>query len=144
MYNQWRSDFQISSDGSPVGHYTNIKSDTTFYNISMPYGLVDEDTTDDEDQVQEESNKIDSQLMTTIQEEELNPADSPSLVTLAPGFRDSNKVVLPLLQGGIGSVTSTTGDGMGTSGITSGPSMTNLVPEELDKDLEGVVSHLQE
>ena len=149
MYDQWKSDFQISSNGSHVGQDIDIKSDTALFNISMPHGLVDRDTNNDKTQVQEESDNIDSQLMTTIQEEESNQADPPSLFAPAPGFKDSNKAILSLLQGGIGSgtsVISTTGGGSdmtqsGAKGISQGSggrdiASTDIAPRGIVEGLE--------
>ena len=61
MFYQWRSDFQISSDGSRIGKYINIKPETTVSNISMPPGSGEGDTNDNKNQVQDKSNKIYSQ-----------------------------------------------------------------------------------
>ena len=103
MYNDRQTDFKISSNESFIGQNIDIKPDTALSNISMPHCLAEEITGDNinntiKNQVQEESNQVDPQLMTTNLEE-LNQVDPPSLIPPAPSFMDFSKTVLPILQG---------------------------------------------
>ena len=61
MFDQWRKDYDISSDGTRIGRDIDIHPDTISSTVSLPQALVDDDTTDDKIRSQEELTKKDSQ-----------------------------------------------------------------------------------
>ena len=70
MFDQWRKDYDVSSDGTRIGRDIDIHPDTISSNVSLPQALVDNNTTDDKNWSQEEPTKMDLQSLSTIQEEQ--------------------------------------------------------------------------
>lgn len=108
IFDQWRKDYNVSSDGTGIGKDIDIHPDTISSNVSLPHALVDEDTTNIKNQSQEEPTKVDSQSLSTIQEERLikvTPKTSqkktpPAVTTQSPltafGFHAPDSLMSPI------------------------------------------------